>query len=91
MKKGLIISFLIVCKFTFAQNKIGIVNFESLLERLPSRDSVMKLIKEREATYLDELSEMDSAFFVLMDKVSRCHRDVDFITKLYEENQMKSL
>lgn len=84
MKKWLIISFLIVCKFTFAQNKIGIADTLFLLEELPSRDSTIEMIKAKKAGYAGELKKMDS---ILVEKKAYYTANKSSWTSLVVKNQ----
>ena len=96
MKHWFFLSLLLVCKLTFGQSKIGIVNSQSLLERLPSRDSVMQNIEEKQSVYMRVLEGMDSILNVMIADIPKHHSCFDTnIDKLYTDSiakyQMKIL
>ena len=65
MRTFYLIFFLLISNGTIAQTKVGVVNSQKVLDALPYRDSMIKVLEKIEQEGLEELGRMDSVLFTL--------------------------
>ncbi len=92
MKYFYLILFLYLSHYSAAQTKIGIVNSQKVLEALPYRDSIIKVIAQIEKEGIAELMKMDSLMQVRINTCTIGNKAyIDPLVRQSQENELRML
>jgi Skp family chaperone for outer membrane proteins len=69
MRTFYLIFFLFTSNFLNAQTKVGVVNSQKVLDALPYRDSMIRVLEKIEQEGLEELTRIDSLIQIKMSSV----------------------